>query len=312
MVIQDLKTVNFHRKCEYIEIQAQNRNTERGCEMRIALLCNDDITTNIIFSKLFSSKLFSVVAVYFARSPLPITSSSLLAAFYLFRRVAFSYWVYLVFTNAIQKIFNISAALLALKAEHGLLSSVKKLASDAAIPVKTVDSFSSTAFENEIKALQPDLLIVRIGEILPKKIFDLPSLGTWCVHSSLLPSARGIAGEFHVLRRTDLPMGSSVFKITEKLDGGPILSHSAIQKQPKNSLFSHVLENNNGAGIMLNNLLQELYEDKQPKANGGYGNLKPSYYGWPKQNDLREFRSKGYTLIKITEIIKLMMSVLRL
>ena len=79
----------------------------------------------------------------------------------------------------------------------------------------------------------------------------------------------------------------------------------------KNSLFSHVLENNNGAGIMLNNLLQDVYEGKQPTANGGYGNLKPSYYGWPKQNDLREFRSKGYTLIKITEIIKLMMSVLR-
>ena len=164
--------------------------------MRIALLCNDDITTNIIFSKVFSSTFCTVVAVYFAKSPLPSASNSLFAASYLFMKVAFPYWLYLVFTNAIQKAFNIMTTILDLEAQHGLLCSVKKLASDATIPVKTVDSFSSTEFEDEIKALQLDLLIVRVGEILPTQVFNSPRFGTWCVHSSILPSARGSARAF--------------------------------------------------------------------------------------------------------------------
>ena len=57
--------------------------------MRIALLCNDDITTNIIFSKVFSSTFCTVAAVYFAKSPLPSASNSLFAASYLFKKVAF-------------------------------------------------------------------------------------------------------------------------------------------------------------------------------------------------------------------------------
>ena len=126
--------------------------------------------------------------------------------------------------------------ILNLEPQHGLLCSVKKLASNAAIPVKTVDSFSSTEFEDEIKALQLDLLIVRIGEILPTQVFSSPRLGTWCVHSSILPSARGIAGEFHVLRNANLPMGSTIFRISENLDS-TVIANTNIPKRKKNNFF---------------------------------------------------------------------------
>ena len=71
------------------------------------------------------------------------------------------------------------------------------------------------------------------------------------------------------------------------------------------------LENNNQAAVMLKNLLQELDECGQTNPHVRYNNLKPSYFGWPKQSDLKEFRSEGYDLIKINEAVKLVMNALR-
>lgn len=49
-------------------------------------------------------------------------------------------------------------------------------------------------FINEIKSLNPDLIIVvAYGKILPKEILDIPSLGCINVHASLLPKYRGAA-----------------------------------------------------------------------------------------------------------------------
>lgn len=49
-------------------------------------------------------------------------------------------------------------------------------------------------FINEIKSLNPDLIVVvAYGKILPKEILDIPSLGCINVHASLLPKYRGAA-----------------------------------------------------------------------------------------------------------------------
>ena len=49
-------------------------------------------------------------------------------------------------------------------------------------------------FINEIKSLNPDLIVVvAYGKILPKEILDIPKLGCINVHASLLPKYRGAA-----------------------------------------------------------------------------------------------------------------------
>lgn len=49
-------------------------------------------------------------------------------------------------------------------------------------------------FINEIKSLNPDLIVVvAYGKILPKEVLDIPSLGCINVHASLLPKYRGAA-----------------------------------------------------------------------------------------------------------------------
>ena len=49
-------------------------------------------------------------------------------------------------------------------------------------------------FKNEIKALEPDLVVVvSYGLILPKSFLDIPKLGCINVHPSLLPKYRGPA-----------------------------------------------------------------------------------------------------------------------
>ena len=48
-------------------------------------------------------------------------------------------------------------------------------------------------FINEVKKLEPDLIIVVAFRKIPKEIFSIPKYGTINLHASLLPNYRGAA-----------------------------------------------------------------------------------------------------------------------
>ena len=71
---------------------------------------------------------------------------------------------------------------------------VKVYAEEKGLPVYQPLTFKDGAFENELKALAPDLIVVvAYGKILPKYVLDFPKYGCVNVHGSLLPEYRGAA-----------------------------------------------------------------------------------------------------------------------
>lgn len=71
---------------------------------------------------------------------------------------------------------------------------VKKSACEKNIPVFQPDNLKSDEAYEELKALKPDcIVVVAYGQILSKRILDIPKYGCINVHASLLPAYRGAA-----------------------------------------------------------------------------------------------------------------------
>ncbi|MCX6734033.1 MAG: methionyl-tRNA formyltransferase [Candidatus Peregrinibacteria bacterium] len=79
-------------------------------------------------------------------------------------------------------------------------------------------------FYDLLKELEPDLFVViSYGQILPKKILDLPKYGCINIHGSLLPKYRGASPIQHALLNGDTTTGITFMKMNEKMDEGDML-----------------------------------------------------------------------------------------
>ncbi len=77
---------------------------------------------------------------------------------------------------------------------------------------------------NVIAELKPDLIIVMAyGQIIPQRVLDLPRLGCWNLHASLLPRHRGAAPVQAAILAGDAESGITVMAVEAGLDSGPML-----------------------------------------------------------------------------------------
>ena len=103
-------------------------------------------------------------------------------------------------------------------------SPVKRLALERKIRVLQPESASSPSFCDQIRAMNPDLIIVvAFGQILKKRLLDIPGWGAINIHASLLPKLRGAAPIQHAIMNNEKVTGLTVMRMDEGMDTGPIL-----------------------------------------------------------------------------------------
>jgi methionyl-tRNA formyltransferase len=104
-------------------------------------------------------------------------------------------------------------------------SPVKREALAFDLPVFTPERLRREPdLHDQLAALQPELsVVVAYGQILPKAILDLPPLGSWNGHGSLLPRWRGAAPIQWALLEGDARTGVAIMAMEEGLDTGPVL-----------------------------------------------------------------------------------------
>jgi len=101
---------------------------------------------------------------------------------------------------------------------------VKALALEHRIEVFQPEKASEESFCAQVRAKEPDLLIVvAFGQILRKKLLDIPRWGVINVHGSLLPRFRGAAPIQWTILNDDSKTGLTVMQMDEGMDTGPIL-----------------------------------------------------------------------------------------
>ena len=97
------------------------------------------------------------------------------------------------------------------------------------IPTLEVEDLNNHNFENKIKELNPDLIIVIAYRILPEKIFSIPTFGTMNLHASLLPKYRGAAPIQRAILNNEIETGISTFLIDSNVDTGNIIKQKKIE-----------------------------------------------------------------------------------
>ncbi len=102
-------------------------------------------------------------------------------------------------------------------------SPVHELASAKGLNVLTPKGFKTEAARAEFARLKADAAIVAAyGVILPQAVLDMPRLGFFNIHASLLPRWRGAAPIQRAIMAGDSETGVQIMKMEAGLDTGPV------------------------------------------------------------------------------------------
>ncbi|MBD3903083.1 methionyl-tRNA formyltransferase [Chryseobacterium sp. Ch-15] len=118
-------------------------------------------------------------------------------------------------------------------------SPVKVFAAENNIPVFQPEKLRNPEFLEELKKLDADVFIVVAFRMMPKILFEMPRMGTFNLHASLLPDYRGAAPINYAVINGEEKTGATTFFINEKIDEGNILLQEEIP----------VLENENAGSL---------------------------------------------------------------
>ena len=102
-------------------------------------------------------------------------------------------------------------------------SEIKDAALEYNIPLFQSEKLSSEDTVAQLKALEADVFVVVAFRMLPKVVWELPKLGTFNLHASLLPQYRGAAPIHWSIINGEQVSGLTTFLIDDKIDTGAIL-----------------------------------------------------------------------------------------
>ena len=107
---------------------------------------------------------------------------------------------------------------------------VKAKAVEYNIPVFQPETLKNRSFEDELKQLNPDIIVVvAYGQILPEYILNFPKFGCINVHASLLPKYRGAAPIQWSVINGDTTTGVTTMYMAKSLDTGDMIQKAEIQ-----------------------------------------------------------------------------------
>ena len=111
-------------------------------------------------------------------------------------------------------------------------SAVKTYAVENNLTVLQPEKLRNPEFLDEIKSLNADVFVVVAFRMMPKILFEMPKLGTFNLHASLLPDYRGAAPINYAVINGEEKTGAKTFFINEKIDEGNILLQEEIDILP--------------------------------------------------------------------------------
>ena len=102
-------------------------------------------------------------------------------------------------------------------------SAVKRYAVDRGIPVLQPKNLKAPDFVEELRGYRADLQIVVAFRMLPEVVWNMPPLGTFNLHGSLLPRFRGAAPIHWAVIEGASETGVTTFFLKHAIDTGDVL-----------------------------------------------------------------------------------------
>ena len=109
-----------------------------------------------------------------------------------------------------------------------LMSPVKQYAVGQGLPVLQPESLKDEAFQSALRAWGADLQIVVAFRMLPESVWNMPRLGTFNLHASLLPQYRGAAPINWAIINGDKETGVTTFFLKHDIDTGDVIYRDVV------------------------------------------------------------------------------------
>ncbi|MGN0507343.1 MAG: methionyl-tRNA formyltransferase [Lachnospiraceae bacterium] len=110
---------------------------------------------------------------------------------------------------------------------------VKEVALAHDIPVLQPEKARAPEFLEEIRRLNPDIILVAAyGKLLPKELLELPKFGCINVHASLLPKYRGASPIQWTVINGEKKSGVTIMHMAEGIDTGDMILSKEVELAP--------------------------------------------------------------------------------
>jgi len=131
-------------------------------------------------------------------------------------------------------------------------SAVKQYAQNHRLQLLQPERMKDEYFIRQLTDLKPDIFVVVAFRILPPEVFQIPKLGSFNLHASLLPKYRGAAPINWAIIRGEKETGVTSFFLQEKVDTGNIILQARVPIGPdENAGELHDKLSDIGAEIVL-------------------------------------------------------------
>lgn len=120
---------------------------------------------------------------------------------------------------------------------HKLIESdVKKYAMQKGLKILQPEKLKSPEFISELRDINADLFIVIAFRMLPEVVWQMPRLGTFNLHASLLPKYRGAAPINWAVINGETETGVTTFFLKHEIDTGDIIRQEKISILPTDNV----------------------------------------------------------------------------
>ncbi len=117
-------------------------------------------------------------------------------------------------------------------------SLVKVFAKKHDLKILQPTNLKDPEFLKELKALNADLQVVVAFRMLPEVVWDMPRLGTFNLHGSLLPQYRGAAPINWAIINGEMETGVTTFLLQHEIDTGKIIFQEREPIKPDDNVGS--------------------------------------------------------------------------
>ena len=111
-------------------------------------------------------------------------------------------------------------------------SDVKKTALEHNLPLLQPEKLRDPDFLEALAAYQANLFIVVAFRMLPAMVWQMPELGTFNLHASLLPQYRGAAPINFAIINGETETGLTTFFLNEEIDKGAVIMREKVNIRP--------------------------------------------------------------------------------
>ncbi len=112
-------------------------------------------------------------------------------------------------------------------------SAVKKYALSQHLPILQPEKLKDEIFLDALKTWNADLQIVVAFRMLPEVVWNMPRMGTFNLHASLLPQYRGAAPINWAIINGEKETGITTFFLTHEIDTGKVIDQVKIPIEDK-------------------------------------------------------------------------------